>query len=83
MLLRLCIEREVVEGGCWARLLNKEDDAMDRGGWRRHIGVIDGRDGCEWVNVASGTGSPWLSWSCKMVVVLVVVVQLCIYSATK
>jgi len=37
------------------------DDAMDRSRWRRQIGIFDDHDGCEWVNVSSGTGSPGLS----------------------
>ena len=45
--------------------------AMDHGGWRRQMGVVDGQDGCGWVSVSSGTGSPVLSRtkpeSCKMV----------------
>ena len=47
---------EVVE----ARGLNRED-AMDRCRWRKQIGILDDHDGCEWVNVSSGTGSPGLS----------------------
>jgi len=39
--------------------------------------MIDDHDRCEWVNVSSGTGSPWLSQTKsrlhKMVVVVVVV----------
>ena len=38
--------KEVVREDCQARKLNKEDDP----------------DGCEWVNVSSGTGLPMLSW---------------------
>ena len=40
--------------------LNRED-AMDCGRWMKWIGMIDGHDGCEWVNVSSGTDSPGLS----------------------
>ena len=43
-----------------ARGLNRED-AMDCSRWRRQIGIFDDHDGCEWVNVSSGTGSPGLS----------------------
>jgi len=25
--------------------------------------MIDDHDTCEWVNVFTGTGSPWLSWT--------------------
>jgi len=52
--------REIVEKDCKARGLNRED-AMDRSRWRRQIGIFDDHDGCEWVNVSSGTGSPGLS----------------------
>ena len=34
---------------------------MDRGGWRKQIGISDDHDEYEWVNVSSGTGSPGLS----------------------
>ena len=44
--------REVVETDCQACKLNKED-AMDHGKW-----MSDDQDGCEWVNVSSGTGLP-------------------------
>jgi len=49
--------REVVREDCQARKLNKED-AMDRCKWRKVIKVSDDQDGCEWVNVSSGTGLP-------------------------
>ena len=48
--------REVVSEDCQARKLNKED-AMDRK-WRKMIKVSDDQDGCEWMNVSSGTGLP-------------------------
>jgi len=32
--------------------------AMDRDGWRDGWKVIGSQDGCELVNVSSGTGSP-------------------------
>jgi len=51
--------REIVEKGCKARGLNRED-AMDHCRWRRQIGIFD-HDGCEWVNASSGTGSLGLS----------------------
>jgi len=44
--------REVVREDCQAHKLNKED-ATDRCKWRKMI-----KDGCEWVNVSSGTGLP-------------------------
>jgi len=31
---------------------------MDHSKWRKLIKVFDDRDGCEWVNVSSGTGPP-------------------------
>jgi len=34
---------------------------MDRGGCGGQIGMVNDHDGCEWVNVSSGTGSPGLS----------------------
>jgi len=34
---------------------------MDRSRWRKQIEIFDDHDGCEWVNVSSGTGSPRLS----------------------
>jgi len=43
-----------------ARGLNTED-AMDCSRWGKQIRMIDDHDQCEWVNVSSGTGSPWLS----------------------
>ena len=49
--------REVVERNCQARKLNKED-AMDRSKWRKLVRISGDQDGCEWVSVSSGTGSP-------------------------
>jgi len=40
--------------------VNRED-AMGRSRWMRQTGIFDDHDGCEWVNVSSGTGSPMLS----------------------
>jgi len=54
--------REIVEKDCKVHGLNKED-AMDRSRWRKQIGIFDDHDGCEWVNVSSGTGSHGLSWT--------------------
>ena len=50
----------IVEGDCQAHGLGGED-AVSRVGWMGLIGTVDGHDGCEWVNVSSGTGSPGLS----------------------
>ena len=49
-----------MERDCRACGLDRED-ATDRGGWRKQIGMIDDHDECEWVNVSSCTGSPGLS----------------------
>ena len=46
-----------MEKDCQARKLSKED-AMDHCTWRKLIKMFDDQDGCEWVNVSSGTGSP-------------------------
>jgi len=51
---------EIVEKDCKVHGLNRED-AMDRNRKRKQIGIFDDHDGCEWVNVSSGTGSPGLS----------------------
>jgi len=51
--------KEVVREDCQARKLNKED-AVDRCKWRKvtkEVAYID-QDGCERVNVSSGTGQP-------------------------
>ena len=52
--------KEVVREDCQARKLNKED-AMDRCKWRKVTKEAVDPDGCEWVNVSSGTGLPGLS----------------------
>jgi len=49
-----------VEKDCKARGLNRED-AMDHSRWRKQIGIYDDHNGCEWVNVSSGSGSLGLS----------------------
>ena len=49
-----------MEKDCKAHGLNKED-AMDCSRWRKEIEIFDDHNGCEWVNVSSGTGSPGLS----------------------
>ena len=50
--------KEVVQEDCQARKQNKED-AVDRCKWRKVINVD--QDGCERVNVSSGTSLPGLS----------------------
>ena len=35
-----------------------KDDAMVRGRWRKMIRMVGEQEGCEWMNVSSGTGSP-------------------------
>ena len=52
--------KEVVREDCQARKLNKED-AVDRCKWRKVIKKYVDQDGCERVNVSSGTGLPGLS----------------------
>ena len=47
---------EVVQRDCQVRGLSK-DDAMVRGRWRM-IRMVDEQEGCEWMDVSSGTGSP-------------------------
>ena len=39
-------------------LLFCRDDALVRGRWRKLIRMFDEPEGCEWMNVSSGTGSP-------------------------
>ena len=48
---------EVVQRDCQVRGLSRED-AMIRGRWRKLIRMVDEQEGCEWMNVSSGTGSP-------------------------
>ena len=45
----------VVQRDC--QVLSK-DDAMVRGRWRKMIRMVDEREGCEWMDISSGTGSP-------------------------
>jgi len=52
--------KEVVREDCQAHKLNKED-AVDRRKWRKEIMKYVDQDGCEQVNVSSGTGLPGLS----------------------
>ena len=42
---------------CQERGLSK-DDAIIRGRWRKVIRMVDEHEGCEWMDVSSGTGSP-------------------------
>jgi len=53
---RLCVKRLC---DCKAHGFNWED-AMDHSRWRKQIEIFDDHDGCEWVNVPSGTSSPGL-----------------------
>jgi len=46
---------EVVQRDCQVRGLCK-DDAMGRGRWRKMIRMVDEEEGCEWMDVSSGTG---------------------------
>ena len=48
---------DVVERDCQVRGLST-DDAMVHGRWRKLIRMFDEQDGCEWIDVSSGTGSP-------------------------
>ena len=48
---------EVVQRDCQVRGLSR-DDAMVRGIWRKMIRMVDEQEGCEWMDVSSGTGSP-------------------------
>ena len=49
-----------MEKNCQACTLNKEN-AMDRRRRGSRQRMVNDQDGCEWVNVSSGTGSP--GWS--------------------
>jgi len=48
-----------VERDSKARGLNREN-AMAGSRWRNQIEIFDEHNGCEWVNVSSGTSSPGL-----------------------
>jgi len=52
--------RKIVEKDYKLRGLNRED-AMDRSRQRKQTGIFYDHNGCEWVNVSSGTGLPGLS----------------------
>ena len=46
--------------GCAERLPSSglsKDDAMVRGGWRKMIRMVDEQEGCDRMDVSSGTGS--------------------------
>ena len=60
---------EVVQKDCKVRGLSK-DDAMVRGRWRKMIRMVDEQEGCEWMDVSSGTSSPGKTRTkgCKTVV---------------
>ena len=38
--------------------VNNKDNAIVRGRWRNLTRMVDEQEGCEWMNVSSGTGSP-------------------------
>ena len=42
---------------CQVRGLSK-DDAMVCDRWRKMIRMVDEKEGCEWMDVSSGTSSP-------------------------
>ena len=48
---------EVVQRDCQVRGLSK-DYAMVRGRWWKMIRMVDEQEGCERMDVSSGTGSP-------------------------
>ena len=48
---------EVVQRDCQVCGLSR-DDAMVPDRWRKLIRMDDEQEGCEWMNVFSGTGSP-------------------------
>ena len=47
----------VVQRDCQVRGLSK-DNAMVPGRWRKMIRMVDEQEGCEWMDVSFGTGSP-------------------------
>ena len=49
--------REAVEKDSQVHKLNMED-AVDCSRWRKLIKYFDDQDGCEWMNISAGTGSP-------------------------
>ena len=70
---------EVVQRDCQVCGLSR-DDAVVCGRWRKMIRMVDEQEGCEWIDVSSGTGSPGspgqraVKRSCVCVCVVVVVV---------
>jgi len=48
---------EVVQRDCQVRGLRK-DDAMVCDRWRKMVRMVDEQEGCQWMDVSSGTGSP-------------------------
>ena len=48
---------EVVQRDCQVHGVSR-DDAMIRGRWRKMIMMVEEQEGCEWMDVSSGTGSP-------------------------
>ena len=48
---------EVVQRDCQVCGLSK-DDAMVRSRWRKMIRMVDEQEGCQCMDVSSGTGSP-------------------------
>ena len=49
--------------GCADRLPStwnglSKDDARVRGRWRKLMRMVHEQEGCEWMDVSSGTGSP-------------------------
>ena len=51
-MVRGCAQRD-----CQVHRLSK-DDAVVRDRWRKMIRMVDEQEGCEWMDVSSGTGSP-------------------------
>ena len=52
-----CTWLEVVQRDCQVRGLST-DDAMVSGRWRKMIRMVDEQEGCEWMDVSSGTIDP-------------------------
>ena len=48
---------KVVQRDCQVCGLSK-DNAMVHGRWRKMIRMVGEQEGCEWMDVSSGTGSP-------------------------
>ena len=71
--MKKCMEYEVVDSRArgrpkwtWLEVVQKDfqvrglsrDDATVHGRWRKLIGMVDEQEGCEWMDVSSGTSSP-------------------------